>query len=142
MNGTNIEKIAALASISKFNNPTNFNSEEFQATHLMRKGSANNNPAYKDSNMRGGGMKSEMNPISPTSTKSLIESETVPSDIQNKSKLSSKGGMLSMTMKSKDGNNMKNSGTIEGSKSFSSNTKTEKSMNSIIDAKTLVPKKK
>lgn len=37
-NGTNVDKIAALASISKFSNTGNFTSENFQAQNILRKG--------------------------------------------------------------------------------------------------------
>jgi hypothetical protein len=100
-------------------------------------------------------MKKEMNPISPTSTKSLIESDNFASEVKLKSQASgaitnSKGNILSLTFKNKEGIISKNSGTIEASsynslishqsKSFSSNTK-DKSMNNIINTKTIVSKK-
>lgn len=111
-----------------------------------------------DINIRNFNFKKEMNnPVSPTSTKSLIESETtnmgspnVPESVVSTTGLS-KSNMLSMTMKTKDNILSKNSGTIEGnsynsllshqSKSFS-NTKNDKSANSIINNKTILPKKR
>jgi hypothetical protein len=43
VNGTNIEKIAALASISKYSNTGNFTSEDFQPSNIIRKGNSNSN---------------------------------------------------------------------------------------------------
>lgn len=101
-------------------------------------------------------MKKEMNLISPTSTKSLIENDNFAAEVKNKFKVNEtvttpKGNIRSMTFKNKDGMISKNSETIEAgsynslishqSKSFS-NTKNDKSMNSIINTKTIVSKKR
>lgn len=154
-NGTNIEKIAALASISKYSNTGNFTSEDFQTQNILRKGEVLILKYFIDTNVRNLNMKKEMNPISPTSTKSLIESDNFATEVKIKSKTSgavtnSKGNILSLTFKNKEGVISKNSGTIEASsynslishqsKSFSSNTK-DKSINSIINTKTIVSKK-
>lgn len=156
--GSNIEKIAALASISKYNNTTNFNSEEFQASHMMRKGNPQTHTnIYLDVKQKGLRTKKDFaHPVSPTSTKSLIENEAASTEPQAKpvpsnATLTSKPNVLSMTIKAKDNILSKNSGTIEASsynsllshqsKSFS-NTKNEKSVNSIINTKTIVSKKR
>ena len=100
--GTNIEKIAALASISKYSNTGNFTSDDFQNCQ-MKKDSQNPGPNL-DKNLKNLNMK-EMNPISPTSTKSLIENDNFQNEAQNKALVAgnaisaSKGHLLSMTLK-------------------------------------------
>ena len=111
-----------------------------------------------DINHRNFNFKKEMNnPVSPTSTKSLIDGDNTIGVCQSISEATvvpapvSKSTLLSKTMKATENIMNKNSGTIEGnsynsllshqSKSFS-NTKNEKSMNSIINNKTILSKKR
>lgn len=101
--------------------------------------------------------KARANPVSPTTTKCMVESENIPVEAQTHHKTGSSGvsgsksNILSMTIKNKDNILSKNSGTIESSsynslishqsKSFS-NAKNEKSMNNIISTKSIVTKKR
>lgn len=72
--GPNIEKIAALASISKFSNTGNFTSDNFQTVKMKNKSQGKN---------LGRG-KMDINPISPISTKSLIKRDIFTSEVKNK----------------------------------------------------------
>lgn len=125
-NGTNIEKIAALASISKISNAANFTSEDFTSGNIIKK-SANPQQTLA---------------VSPDNRKDSVK---------NQQNFNPNQKILSMTMKANENMMAKNSGTIEASsynsllshqsKSFS-NTKNEKSMNAIVNNKAIVPKKK
>lgn len=100
---TNIEKIAALASISKYNNTANFNSEDFHSWHIMRKGNTSQAPTpFMDSN--GKIVRERANPVSPTTTKWMVDSENVAVDAQHHKTSSTdvvgpKPSILSMTIK-------------------------------------------
>ena len=125
-NGTNIEKIAALASISKISNTANFTSKDFTSGHMLKK---NTNPQQTLA-------------VSPDNRNDPMK---------NQQNFNPNQKILSMTMKANENLMVKNSGTIEASsynsllshqsKSFS-NTKNEKSMNAIVNNKAIVPKKK
>ncbi|CAI2374326.1 unnamed protein product [Moneuplotes crassus] len=138
VNGNKNEKIGAIASISKYSTPGNFPADNFQACKLAKENrncEADNHLVNKDGN-----------PISPTSTKSLIENDNTHAESNSKDAEKSKSNILSMTMKKKEGKATKNSGTIDASsyntlishqsKSFS-NIKNEKSGGSIIDRKAI-----
>jgi len=154
-NASNIEKIAALASISKYNNTGNFNPGDFQGSAIIRSGNANQNMNnYKESYIRNQQIAKQesANPISPVSTKSTLEGNT-SQKIKDKLVATSdaKSNILSMTIKNNDSIANKNSGSIEAnsyhsllshqSKSFSSTKQNEKSMNNIINSKSIVTKK-
>ena len=100
---TNIDKIAALASISKYCNTANFNSEDFHSWHIMRKGNPTQSTTpFMDSN--GKIVRERANPVSPTTTKWMVESENVVSDVQHHKTWSTdvagpKPSILSMTVK-------------------------------------------
>lgn len=154
-NGSNNEKIAALQSISKFNNTGNFNPSDFQNTNMIRARDSNTIGNFADLNSKvqqnSSSKKQEwINPISPVSTKSSVEWSSGTKNVEVNQVNTAKPSILSVTMGHSENMVGKNSGIVEAgsynslishqSKSFS-NAKNEKTVNSIINSKTIVPKK-
>ena len=152
-NASNNEKIAALQSISLFRTTGKFNPGDFQKSNASRVASGNQNSGqHSDINYRGHqkAMYDANNPVSPVSTKGSCENEAGQPTLNTFSDSKPSQNILSKTMKSGEKIMNKNSGTMEASsynsllshqsKSFS-NTKNEKSMNSIINSKTIITKK-